>query len=465
MSARFRIRTAQGQELSFASREIFAEFVRSGDLAPDDVVYDAETREWSSARTHPVVLQIELEAEDASRAAADDEASEGADDIALEASAEDEHLEGGSSEDELTAEEPGPDQAADISLDLAPVPQGLTPEEEAAAFVAKMEAERASEMDHPEEPSIETFMVDQASETVDGADRPSLQDAAGGGRSREVAERRERAPARPSRGKTRKSKPPKRKKAGSGPGRKLAPFMILAVAVVAAAVYLGPDLLAPDEGSGNAVADTAASEPPPLIPDTEEALRRRARERYLASTQALLRDLEPIPDVWLHGQYLASPSDYPHVREVWESYVTTIQGVKAGDDERYRAAYLRALNDARIQGSARTLRMAAATADFKADSTARYAFYDRVEALATAAVQGHDALVDAEGTISYEPATGPRVSADPVIEAVGRNAEAQALLDRVLDGILVQLHADDGPGESRHVREWVWDGFLDAVTG
>ena len=45
MSARFRIRTSGGQELSFASHAVFAEFVRSGDLSPDDVVYDAETRE------------------------------------------------------------------------------------------------------------------------------------------------------------------------------------------------------------------------------------------------------------------------------------------------------------------------------------------------------------------------------------------------------------------------------------
>ena len=56
MSVRFRIRTSQGQEISFASHEMFAEFVRSGDLSPDDVVYDAETHEWSSALTHPLML-------------------------------------------------------------------------------------------------------------------------------------------------------------------------------------------------------------------------------------------------------------------------------------------------------------------------------------------------------------------------------------------------------------------------
>ena len=64
MTVRFRIRTPRGQELSFASQEMFAEFVRSGDLSPDDLVYDGDTGEWAPARTHPVVLEIEYEQED-----------------------------------------------------------------------------------------------------------------------------------------------------------------------------------------------------------------------------------------------------------------------------------------------------------------------------------------------------------------------------------------------------------------
>jgi hypothetical protein len=64
MSVRFCISTSQGQEISFASHEMFSEFVRSGDLSPNDVVYNAETKEWSSALTHTVVLQIELDSAD-----------------------------------------------------------------------------------------------------------------------------------------------------------------------------------------------------------------------------------------------------------------------------------------------------------------------------------------------------------------------------------------------------------------
>jgi hypothetical protein len=102
--------------------------------------------------------------------------------------------------------------------------------------------------------------------------------------------------------------------------------------------------------------------------------------------------------------------------------------------------------------------------DFQGVVGPRATHYDRVEALATAAIQGHDALVRAEGTIAYEPAATTPVSGDPVIEAVGRNPEAQALLDEVLDVILVELQAPNGPGRSANVGEWVWSGLLDAVA-
>jgi hypothetical protein len=149
---------------------------------------------------------------------------------------------------------------------------------------------------------------------------------------------------------------------------------------------------------------------------------------------------------------------------VWEDYLTTIREVRAGDDQRYEAAYLRALDDARVEGPARTLRLASALTDFRAAAAVRARHYDHVEALATAALQGHDALVRAEGTIAYEPASGPAVSNDPVIEAAGRGAEAQALLEQVLDTILAELQGDGGPREAANVREWVWTGFLDAVA-
>jgi hypothetical protein len=258
---------------------------------------------------------------------------------------------------------------------------------------------------------------------------------------------------------------PKREKAGSGAGR-YAPFVIVVLALGAVAVYFGPELLRSEGGSDAPAPDTAvrADTPPAQIADNEESVRRRAEERFLSTSQSALRGLDPVPDVWLRGQYLAAPSDYPNVRTVWEEYLTTIRAVRAADDQRYEAAYVRALDDARVEGSARTLRLAAALTDFRTAAAGRVRHYDHVEALANAALQGHDALVQAEGTIAYEPASGPAVSSDPVIEAAGRGAEAQALLEQVLDMILAELQGEGGPGEAANVREWVYAGLLDAVA-
>lgn len=480
MSARFRIRTKEGQELSFASHEIFAEFVRSGDVSPDDVVYDAETREWSSAQTHPVVLQIQLEAEEVAGAEEGAEAEQSRDAPGPADTADgdeiEEGLEGSASEADVESVEEN--AVAEIDLDLAPAPAGLSPHEQAAAFVAKMEAERASEQIFDPDLGLKmergssSVLEELVPPVADAPPKPQSTPQEERSRSRReplmAPERPEgrRAPAR-----ERPTAVPARaggKPARRGAARRFALFAILAAAAAAAGVYFAPDLLGPTTGEGNELETGAAFEPSPTpeIASTEEAVRARARERFLTSTQVAMRGLEQIPDAWLRGSYLAAPSDYPRVPEVWERYVTTIRDVRARDDERYREAYLRALDDARVvEGGARTLRLSGALTAFRSDAARREAHYDRVEALALTSIRGHDALVQAEGTIMYQPATGPALSADPVIEAVGRSAEAQRLLNQVLDAILALLHAEGGPGEASNIREWVWDGLLDAVTG
>ncbi|HET9948778.1 MAG TPA: hypothetical protein VFQ22_07640 [Longimicrobiales bacterium] len=453
MSARFRIRTPQGQEISFASHEIFAEFVRSGELAPDDVVYDAETREWAPARTHPVVLQIEIEAAEVREKAG---AGKGGEE-------EDGGAKGPAEGAPTDASGAGP-SASDIGLELAPAPTQMTPEEEAAAFVAKMEAERAAELDFEADAPIAGLRMEQGSTTIGALEDLAPPPAAPADEPRRSAAQER--PMRPGRTAAPPPRPPQRKKPS---GSRRAYWMVAGAAAVASVLYVGSDLLGPQTSAGGEVTPDSARlpppEPPPLIADTEEALRGRARELFLASTQTALRGLDPIPSIWLSGRYLSSPSDYPQVRTVWEEYVATVREVRASENERYRTAYLRALDDARVRGPARTLRLARATTDFQSAGAARAAHYDRVEALALAALRGHDALVEAEGTIAYEPARGPAVSADPVIEAAGRDPAAQALLEQVLDMILLELHAENGPGEAANVRAWVWEGLVAAVAG
>ena len=113
MSVRFRIRTSAGQELSFATHEMFEDFVRSGDLAPDDLVYDVETAEWSPARTVPLVLEIEYEKEAAEEAAA--RAAE----AGVDAEAGDETPAGGAADGEKTPDD-ADEENTSFGLSLAP---------------------------------------------------------------------------------------------------------------------------------------------------------------------------------------------------------------------------------------------------------------------------------------------------------------------------------------------------------
>jgi len=446
MSARFRIRTPTGQELSFASLDVFREFVRSGDLSPDDVVYDAETREWSSARTHPVVLEIELAAEESAGAASD----EGAEATAPH---------------EATADEPaGVEESTptfamgDIGLDLAPEPSQLSPEQEAEQFLAQLEAERVSDLSASEGVQIQSFTMEQSEPPPTLAPAPPISPPPAEPAPR--AFRPERTVAAPARRAPAAEPKP-------SPVWKYASLAVLAVAVAGVGLYFGPGIFAPAASEGSDPAPepvTAQPAPTPVIPATDDAVLGRASERYLTSTQALLRQLEPIPQAWLSGRYLAEPSDHPHVRDVWQTYLGTIREIRAGDAERYRVAYGRALDDAGVQEPARTTRLASGLTRFQASAAARNGHFDRVERLATVAISGHDALVAAEGRILYEPATGPRVSNDPVIEAVGRTPADQALLEEILDAILGELRDGGGPGTASSVREWVYEGLLDAVT-
>lgn len=475
MSARFRIRTSQGQEISFASREMFAEFVRSGEMSDDDVVYDAAAREWSSALTHPVVLEICREAEEAR--APEGEDAGGEQEEASEAGSED----GSGEEDGHLGSTPP--SGLDIGLDLAPAPDEPSPEEQAAAFVKRMEAERAGDLDFVEEDrAVQGLQREHGSSGLVGGfhlggtsppKHPSQsRRARQGDHARPVAPTGA-GPSRPEPpvgqsardGSLRATKPrPKvpRKRRG------YVPVLLVAVATVLVVVAAAPDLFGPPEGddASGAGTDSVTLPPPPsLIPDTEESLRERATERYLTATRALLGDLPPIPDSWLSGAYLAAPSDYPQVREAWNQYLTTVRQLRQGDADRYRVAYRGAMDDAGVASTARTLRLANAVSAFQDDGLAREEHYGHVEALASAALRGHDALVEAEGTIAYEPAATTPISGDPIIEAVGRSPEAQALLDQVLDMILLEMSGPGGPGQAAVVREWVWDGLLDAVAG
>jgi hypothetical protein len=557
MSVRFRIRTPAGQELSFGTAELFERFVRAGDLSMDDLVYDAEIGSWSSAMTHPLVLQIEMERE-AAKADAEDaagasvEGPEKVDEVDPEAAKEEEpsvdnafglslaapppgreapgedvpsdEPEGVGSDD-AHGDARGTDEPADeapatggegsgLGLDLAPAVERSAADEE-RAFLEELEAEREAEMDiggsssrfggltredsgrgtelTPALPPAPPPAPPPSPPRPTGASAPSLDpasprrstgkvggwaspDAAGSSRRGwEDDEPEDKAPAKRA-----EKHPPKRSR---GP---LLAVVVVMVMVGIGAVYFvltRAGSVVSMEGVDAAADSVARSEPPqpqpeaepepepepePLeavIPSSEAAVRERAQERFLSATQLQLRDLPPIPEAWPGGAYFALPSDYPEVAEVWRLYGEVVQRIRDGDDERYAEAYRRALDDAAVVGDVRELRLSSALTDFEADAAARSAHYDRVAGLASVALRVHASLVEAEGLILHDASGSTGVAGSVGGGTSGRNADAEATLEALVGLIDEAIEAEGfGPRAGTSIREWIWDGIIEAVT-
>jgi len=171
--------------------------------------------------------------------------------------------------------------------------------------------------------------------------------------------------------------------------------------------------------------------------------------------------LAEVPAVWLEGRYLAGAAGFPEVRRYWEQARAYTEEVRRREVELYRAAFLSAAEGLGLSGPVRSLRMATAVEDFTATAPAREGRYAHVWELAEAALDLHDVLVELEGRVTYEPIRGQRVSADPVLEAAGKDEEAQALLEMALDRVLRALHGPDGTelGDRSQVSGWLVRGL------
>lgn len=437
MSARFRIRTPQGQELSFASEGMFADFVRSGELSEGDLVYDASTGEWSPALTHSLVLDLQSGQDEDSEVDEPEGASE--------------------PQGDAGSDEAGSTGGGDIGFQLAPE---QSPEEASAAFVREMEAERAAEFERKQD--LRGLQADESGSGLlkdihrTPPEPPSFPSGAD-----------DAAPPPPEPRKRKKPPQRSRRTRDAGTRRSVSSAFLgwmLAIAVVGIGALLGPDLVGLAMGSGG-VAEGDTEVTGPVLPDTEEALSARADARFLGTVRGRIVSLPSIPSEWLGGRYLANASEYPRVGEVWTAYLVRIREVRAREAELYSAAYLSALDDARVTGASRTLRLASAMSRFERESAERTQHYARVEELALAATGLHDLLVEREDLITYEPAVGTRVSVDPILQAAGADPETQELLEAALDRVLDALSArGEGPVEAAALPAWVFEGLRDVVA-
>ncbi|MCG6989970.1 MAG: hypothetical protein LJF06_17640 [Gemmatimonadetes bacterium] len=451
MEARFRIRTREGEEFCPETTELFAEFIRSGAIRPEDLVYDSLTGEWVPAAQHPTVRLVQdalangwdsVEGVPLKPGPGEADAARGPRDgegAGREASGVHEaHAE--------PADEDVPDLPG--SLDLVELPS-ISPEEEARAFIERMEDERRSNPDDEPALSREIRLTSPTAPLKWGA--PEAHHAS----SEDPTPRRRFL--RPATFRVTFTQPGRIRHSWTRLGLLgLAAASSLALLAVFASVAR-PSYRSGDHMSAPAGAETAVPRPPRRIADTEEAVRGAAFQAFVSAVDRMRGTLGvgPVPAAWLSGRYLADPTSYPQVPRYWQRYLEYVEQVQADESSLYRGAYLQALDEARVAGPARSLRLATALEDFDATQDVRAASYKGAWELAAAALALHDTLVDLQGRVSYEPAEGPRVSAAPVIEAAGKDPDAQARLNAALDRVLKALRVNGHTMTVRAVPAWL----------
>jgi len=435
MKARFRIRTRDGRDLEPRTLEILADLVRSGAVGPDDLVFDALTSEWAPARTHTVVRMFSDGGDLPAASVAS--ASRGRGSV------------GAFGSFVVSADGGGGDP---LEFELVS-PEEPSPEEAAESFIARMEEERRSD---PETPEL-------------FRERPAVAPKA----PRAVPVRLE----WPTRGRTPPSAGPRARPDVVPPirprkrGRSLAGGWTLALAFPAAALVASAAIVRPGSGRSGPVstAEARGVEARAFRPlqSSEVQLREVAYSNFVAAVDGLRPEfaIEEVPAAWLQGWYLADAAGHPEVRLFWERFLAYSEEAYASEVELYRRAYLTAASNAGLSGPVRSLRMAAAVEDFEATRRAREAHYSRIWDLAQSALALHDQLVRLRGRITYEPARGLRLSADPVLEAAGTDPDAQSRLEASLDRVLRDLNGTETlprePGSG--VVHWLVDGLREAA--
>jgi hypothetical protein len=369
-------------------------------------------------------------------------------------------------------EEPSESLVEDPTLNLSLVePEETTPGKAAEVFVAQMEEERRKAAELEARLAAASLPLLGESGMVEGLEVPGALEFSRSERPPSLQETE--APQETAPDSSPSSTPRKaprrrfrrRRLTWLGDGLLLAVVVPIMALAASATLVRGPGSSDDEPGTGPvSLEEAAANVPVRPAPPSDREIRRSAYRGLLVALTDLRGafDIAEVPSDWLEGWYLASPSSYPEVRSYWDRLLRYADEAYASEVLLYRKAYLEVATAAGISGPVRSLRMAAAVEDFEANRGLREVHYSRVWNLAASALALHDQLVQLEGRITYEPAVGERLSADPVLEAAGTDPEAQARLEVALDRVLSDLRAPDGEGmrDRSLVSSWLVDGLM-----
>ncbi|TVR62943.1 MAG: hypothetical protein EA422_10245 [Gemmatimonadales bacterium] len=156
-------------------------------------------------------------------------------------------------------------------------------------------------------------------------------------------------------------------------------------------------------------------------------------------------DLAPAPPrEWLSGAYLADAAAFPQVRGFWEGYQEFLRRMQPLDGKTYLEGVEMGL-EAEDNGGNPPV-SAYFQERYSGLRSYRMARYESLAAVTRAALNLHDVLARHRAEISFSPAVGRGVSADPILEAVIPDGPVRREVEAALDQVFRALDRSRGGG-------------------
>jgi hypothetical protein len=477
MSFRFLFLDSDGREIRLSSRAELRRAVQVGDLGEDMLLYDAETSEWSPARTHPLVREML-------------EGAEAPDPVVPKTGrrAVDKLNPGDISGLTLTSTDSG----SHDPLDHPDPEEGDEEDETVRAFRERLERERRrqesmgpgvvsdglsmkrgdriADLHDPNAPKKDTprtsvepepAPVEPESEPVESEPSSRLPETSEPSEARGLPSWSAGAPVgrQAAPGTRRKRVRPSQSTVARTIERGLSPQAAILALLVGVLGWGIADALAT---SGDAPAESGSTMIGDLpVPDTDaepvDAALDLSASTYVAFAD-MQRGMERLgqrlgvaepPTDWLSGRYLADAATLPQVRDFWVRYGAFVDSVRVREEELFRAGYLTRLREEGVGGSTLSIRLSGALQDFRDDRARREQIYRTMDALAAEALLLDQWLREASDRIAYAGVRGGAVSLAPEIEAAPLDDETRWELDTRLNRILDALERVTGPDPNR----------------
>lgn len=482
MRFRFLFLNEKGEEVELPSLEALQRQFEAGTLTADTLLYDALTREWAPARSHPVceLFFEEMAKEGSAQAGTSDQGTKGKN-------------QGTKGKEEAAAEPELSPAALEEDLPaLEPAPEAGMEQETLRAFLESRERERKDEELRASSSDGEVTLVDPAQETVSRSTaRAAFRKAADEEERRRTdspyadtgeeaprprtdswpAAPGETAPApgttpvsawqafntrRRRRGNPGTPRPRNRRTARSGGETRQAALLVLLLGVGGWGIM--ESWSDPVQGAllvGEATAHETPRPPQPevapgpLVPSIREAHQAAFNDMVVGmeSVRARMRVGDP-PRHWMGGPYLADARGFPEVVGYWKRYQTFVDTLRAQEEEFFRNGFVEQMRAQGISGSALSIRVARALQDFRADAPRRAKHYDAMDSLATASLGLHDFLVERHLDIRYTP-VDQGLTEDPILEISTTGTAVREELWTHLDRLLDALDQVAGPDPDR----------------